>query len=225
MNVAISRAQDAFLVFGNMNLFNPVGKNPSAILGRHLFRDERNELKGIPLQWLVPAYNPYFTEQISDLEGHRKTLRSAFESARQRLIIVSPYLTKDAIGQDQVPTLIHDACSRGVSVVVISSRELCSAEPKRAEAFDECVRLLEEAGAKFRNTQVRSVHGKMLLVDDAWLAVGSFNWLSSVRQPSSVYSYYESSIRYDGKSASAMIQDSMRDLRHLLGARPSQGSV
>lgn len=225
LNVAISRAQDAFLVFGNMNLFNPVGTTPSAILGRHLFKDERNELKGIPLQWLVPAYNPYFTEQISDLEGHRQTLRSAFESARERLIIVSPYLTKDAIRQDQVPTLIREACTRGVSVVVISSRELCSAEPTKAQAFEECVRLLEEAGAKFRNTQVRSVHSKMLLVDDAWLAVGSFNWLSSVRQSSSVYSYYESSIRYDGQSASAMIQDSMKDLRHLLGAKPSQVSV
>ncbi|EUB84520.1 Phospholipase D-like domain containing protein [Pseudomonas sp. GM30] len=217
LNVAISRAQDAFLVFGNMNLFNPVGKNPSAILGKHLFKDERNELKGIPLQWLVPAYDPHFTEQISDLEGHRKTLRSAFQTARERLIVVSPYLTKDAIKQDDVLTLIREACARGVSVVVISSRELCSADQKKKDVFDECVRLFKEAGAKFCNTKVRSVHAKLLLVDDAWLAVGSFNWLSSVRQPLSDYSFYESSIRYDGESASVMIQNSMKDLRQLLG--------
>ncbi len=225
LNVAISRAQDAFLVFGNMNLFNPVGKNPSAILGRHLFRDERNELKGIPLEWLVPAYNPYFTEQISDLDGHRKTLRSAFKNAQHRLIIVSPYLTRDAIEQDDIQALIQEACTRGVSVVVISSLELCRVDPKKVATFNECVRLLEQAGAKFRNTQVRSVHAKMLLVDDAWLAVGSFNWLSSVRRPSSSYSYYESSIRYDGEAASVMIQDSMKDLRVLLGGKPTQATV
>lgn len=219
LNVAISRAQDAFLVFGNMNLFNPIGNTPSAILGKHLFREERHELKGVPLQWLVPAYNPDFTEQISDLEGHRTTLRSAFESAQRQLIVVSPYLSKDAIQQDNVLALIREARLRGVKVVVISSEALCAGEQQKVESFKACVEELERAGAIFRNTKVRSVHGKMLLVDESWLVVGSFNWLSSVRRASSDYRYYESSIRYDGEFASTMIQSSIKDLRLLLGAK------
>jgi len=47
LNVAISRAQDAFLVFGNTHLFQPVGQYPCAVIGRMLFGDGGNEISGV----------------------------------------------------------------------------------------------------------------------------------------------------------------------------------
>ena len=45
LNVAVSRAKDSFLVFGNMNNFDPkASSKPSGILADFLFRDEANEI-------------------------------------------------------------------------------------------------------------------------------------------------------------------------------------
>ena len=45
LNVAVSRAQDSFLVFGNMNNFDQeASSKPSGILASFLFRDEGNEI-------------------------------------------------------------------------------------------------------------------------------------------------------------------------------------
>ena len=45
LNVAVSRAQDSFLVFGNINNFDQeASSKPSGILASFLFRDEANEI-------------------------------------------------------------------------------------------------------------------------------------------------------------------------------------
>jgi hypothetical protein len=67
-----------------------------------------------------------------------------------------------------------------------------------------------------RLVQSQGVHSKMVLVDNAWLVVGSFNWLSAVRDPNHPLCRYESSMRYDGNEAFQMISRSLRDLRELL---------
>lgn len=47
MNVAVSRAKDSFLVFGNVTLFNPQkGGYPSGILAKYLFQHADNDLTG-----------------------------------------------------------------------------------------------------------------------------------------------------------------------------------
>jgi superfamily I DNA and/or RNA helicase len=44
LNVAVSRAKDSFLVFGDMRIFNPKDSNYSSLLARHLFRRPENSL-------------------------------------------------------------------------------------------------------------------------------------------------------------------------------------
>lgn len=47
MNVAVSRAKDSFLVFGNVALFNPQrGGSPSGMLAKYLFQQADNDLAG-----------------------------------------------------------------------------------------------------------------------------------------------------------------------------------
>ncbi|AQT86384.1 hypothetical protein B1222_21400 [Paenibacillus larvae subsp. pulvifaciens] len=44
LNVAVSRAKDSFLVFGNMRIFDPAGQKPSGILAKFLFEKSENQL-------------------------------------------------------------------------------------------------------------------------------------------------------------------------------------
>ena len=46
LNVAVSRAQYHFLVFGNMNIFHPERNTPVGNLAKWLFDDPANEVSG-----------------------------------------------------------------------------------------------------------------------------------------------------------------------------------
>lgn len=215
LNVVISRAQDAFLVFGNMHLFQPVGQHPCAVIGRMLFGDGGNEISGVDPVLLVPGQDMGPGRLIANLEDHRSVLRDALETAQRHVVIVSPFLTEAVIAADDVEAEIHAAARRGVQVRIVSDPQL----NKDQAAFERCVRLLENAGAQVRRATTQGVHSKMLLVDRSWLVIGSFNWLSAVRHSESQWARYESSLRYDGNEAFEMISKSLRDLAEIVGQR------
>lgn len=219
LNVAISRAQDAFLVFGNMHLFQPVGQHPCAVIGRMLFGDGGNEISGVDPVLLVPGQDMGPGSLIANLEDHRSVLRDALETAQRHVVIVSPFLTEAVIASDGVEAEIQAAVRRGIQVRIVSDPQL----NKDQTAFERCVRRLENAGAQVRRATTQGVHSKMLLVDRSWLVVGSFNWLSAVRQPESQWARYESSLRYDGNEAFEMISRSLRDLAEVAGVQRAAG--
>jgi HKD family nuclease len=220
LNVAISRAQDAFLVFGNMHLFQPVGQHPCAIIGRMLFGDGGNEISGVDPVLLVPGQDMGPGRLIANLEDHRSVLRDALETAQRHVVIVSPFLTKAAIDTDNIEAGIRAAVGRSVQIRIVSDPQLSD---NRA-AFEHCVRRLENAGARVRRATTQGVHSKMLLVDRSWLVVGSFNWLSAVRQPGRQWApRYESSLRYDGNEAFEMISRSLQDLAEIVGVERAAG--
>lgn len=218
LNVAISRAQDAFLVFGNMHLFQPIGEHPSAIVGKSLFNGGGNEISDVPVELLVPGFDMAPAALIRDLDAHRSVLAEAFEAARNRLVIVSPFLSSAAIGADRVLEKVSKAVGRGVSVTVVSDPML----NQRAKAeYAQCIERLKAAGAKVRVAQSQGVHSKLVLVDYAWLVIGSFNWLSAVRNDKSDFFRYESSLRYDGSEAFEMIGRTLRDLKEIVNSPAS----
>ena len=219
LNVAISRAQDAFLVFGNMDLFRPAGAHPAAIVGRALFRDGGdNELRDLPPSVLVPVIDLQETRLIKELEAHRQVLAEAFETARFRLVLVSPFVRRAAIDADRLLDRIRDACQRNVRVKIVSDQKL---NERQHATFADGVAALRLAGADVQIAQSRGVHSKLILVDHSWLVVGSFNWLSAQRHEADPYARYETSIRYDGAKAFEMIGASLSDLSDLInGGRP-----
>jgi len=216
LNVAISRAQDAFLVFGNMDLFRPRGTHPAAIVGRSLFlHGGDNELKDLPTSVLVPVIDLNETRLIHELKAHRQVLAEAFETARVRLVVVSPFLSKAAIEADGLLERVRNARHRNVRVKVVSDQAL---NDSRSTTFSECVAALKQAGAEVQTAQSRGVHSKLILVDHSWLVVGSFNWLSAQREEGGPYMRYETSIRYDGPEAFQMISTSLSDLSDVIRA-------
>lgn len=221
LNVAVSRARDAFLVFGNMDLFRPIGKHPAAIVGRHLFHTGDNELTDVPVELIVPTINLEHTELIHELEAHREVLRRAFAEARFRLVIVSPYISSWALEADRILEQVRAARKlrpdgSTLRIDVVSDRTL---NEGRAADYKECLSLLRQAGAQVFSELRSGVHSKLLLVDSTWLVVGSFNWLSAVRDPSHRYARHDSSMRYDGPRAVELITTSLHDLKELI-SRP-----
>jgi hypothetical protein len=207
LNVAVSRAKDSFLVFGAMGLFRSDGRpRPSSVLARRLFATPDNEITDIePLAALSRRPHALF-ERIDSLDGHRRVLREALETATRRVLIISPFLSHRAIEDDALLPLIRAAARRGVDVIVAFDVQLNQDLQGQMKApARQAIDHLTQAGATA--TAVRAMHAKTLAVDDGWLVEGSFNWLSAVRGRTSDWRRKEASLLYRGQQAEEMIRD------------------
>ncbi len=207
LNVAVSRAQDSFLVFGAMGHFRPDGTGkPSSVLARLLYADPENEITDIePLGSLI-GRGLGATDRIDTLAGHRDILRQALETAEKRLLIVSPFLSRRAIDADGLAPLVAAATKRGVTVRVITDSQLNldrhgGTRPAAREAMD----LMAASGADVR--AVVGIHAKTLAVDHDWLVEGSFNWLSASRDRDSDWQRSEASLVCRGIKAENMVRE------------------
>jgi AAA domain len=178
LNVAVSRAEDAFVVIGDMGLFDEAGgQKPSSVLARHLFADPGNELSGVLPALAVTI--PNLVERIDGTEKHRALLVEAFEKSARRLLISSPFLSQSAIEADEVVTLIRAAKKRTVEIDIYTGLK---ASGDRDGAFlESAISVLIDAGARVWRTN--RLHAKTLTFDQVVAVEGSFNWLSAPRNP------------------------------------------
>ena len=209
LNVAVSRAEDSFLVFGHMRLFGSrVPDRASRLLGTFLFKPE-NEITDI--QPVVPIESPPPASQlIRHLDGHRALLRDALDNATRRVTIVSPFLAEKAMAADEVEDRVRRATDRGVSVAVFTDPKQTSS----SKQFEKCLAALRRAGAAIFLADKEGVHSKLLWSDDRLLAIGSFNWLSA-RRDDHPFRRYEASAVYHGEDAGTLIRQVEKDLRKL----------
>lgn len=208
LNVAVSRAKDSFLVFGDMSLYDADNALPSGVLAKH-FRGENGGEIEIDAEWLRRPDLEEGAERveiISELDGHRVALRDAFARAKSSLTIISPWITRDAVEADGILGLCEAAKARGVAVEIHTSADF-NAE-RGTEAFDAIKAQLEAAGAVVR--EARNLHTKAIFIDDREMIVGSFNWLSSRRSGRLVYR--EKSVRH---VSPAIAQERQRELEAL----------
>ncbi|NNM65012.1 MAG: hypothetical protein HKL99_10440 [Burkholderiales bacterium] len=206
LNVAVSRARDSFLVFGDIGIFRPTAQTASGLLARHLMKDRGNE---IVLSYtdvrredlLEPNSEPTY---LYDLVDHQKALTDCIDRAQGALTIVSPWVTMPAITTDALPEKMRAAADRGVDIVVYADdRSLRTDAEHPRKRVDDALSQLREAGVKvIRVTD--PLHAKMLLVDDAQFVEGSFNWLSASRDDQ--YAKFESSVSYAGPRVAAHIE-------------------
>jgi hypothetical protein len=201
LNVAVSRAQDAFVVIGDMALFDAhpsAGFTPTAVLARHLHRYGDSELRDV-ISGLVAAHPDAHFDRIDGLPAHRAILAEAFRSAQRRILLASPYLAVSAIYADRVLPMVSNAVKRGVDIIVYTGLTVSSdLEGKRAKALQ---RQLAAAGAQVHVTT--RVHAKTLVVDDILAVEGSFNWFSASRDPR--WAHKDSSVALRGSNAAAIV--------------------
>ena len=213
LNVAVSRAKDSFLAFGDMGIFRPSAQSASGLLARHLSRDRSQEIvlsyAGVRRDDLIsPGDEPVVLYNLVD---HQLALAQALADARHSLTIVSPWVSMQAITSDALPEKTRAAVDRGVQVVVFTDEASLRGDAKDPKKLPyEALAQLGAAGAKVLRVQ-EPLHAKMLLVDDALFVEGSFNWLSASRDDQ--YAKFESSVSYAGPRVAEHIEKA----RSLLG--------
>ena len=231
LNVAVSRAKSSFLVFGNLNAINATKHNPLGRLKQWLQEDEDCELSNKIVFENTNTENGVI--RLSNLKTHIGTLNRAFEIAKSELIIVSPFISSNAIecntinyfdgGNTQILNSIeihsvkeqlHATVNKGVKVLIItdSTLDICNNQLKTTAQKGR--ELIKESGATLK--LVDGIHSKTIIIDNEIIIDGSFNWFSALRNQESKYFREESSIVVKGEPAKAMIKKAKAYLEHVI---------
>jgi len=192
LNVAVSRAKDSFLVFGDMDVFGQSSNSPSGKLARFISKNDLS-IDGLP-ESVIRAMSVEQVESsniLVDFTQHDNFAIHSFQQARERIIIVSPWVTEPGFKQSGYLKSLVSALSRGIDIRVYF-------DPRKTFGSNDDVknkttkRAINESKIKF--IPIKSIHSKTIIVDDNIMTQGSFNWLSSVRNENSDYKYIETSI-------------------------------
>lgn len=208
LNVGISRAQDSFLVFGDLEILSPSLGNPRGVLARSLFRGPGEPVAGLPF---LPREdlcgNREELDVARDLETHRAWLAQAFSDARQRLILVSPSVSARAIEADGLVEKIQAAIERGVVVEVYVDRNI-GLPQARAQERDGLALLEASPATVYR---LENLHTMALCVDERYYIQGTFGWLSS--NPEALVAN-EVSFRYEGERVARHVRELVSSLEN-----------
>jgi hypothetical protein len=109
---------------------------------------------------------------------HPGYLQDALNKSERRLIVVSPWL-RAAVMDRAFMTKLENLLHRGVEVYI--GWGISSSEQEEPNADRSVLRRLEELGSRYRSLNVcrlGNTHAKVLITDDRYVIVTSFNWLS-----------------------------------------------
>lgn len=204
LNVAVSRAKDAFLVFGDMDsLASAPPGSPRSALANFLSRESAAEIVfDVPPRTDL-SRGLLALESLRDAGEHDAFLLREFANARRRLCVVSPWINLTTMKQVGFTEAIIAARARGVEVEIYADPYLTRDRNKTGQdIFAGASEVATGFGAKLH--AVQQLHSKLVWVDDAVLAVGSFNWFSAHR--TGEFARHETSIVYRGKHLGPEIQ-------------------
>ncbi|UHM91689.1 AAA domain-containing protein [Rahnella victoriana] len=209
LNVAVSRAKDSFLVFGDMDLFEiQPGSSPRGLLAKYLFASTSNALQ---FEFQERKDLSAAQTQISTLHGveqHDAFLNQAFGTIGKNITIVSPWLTWQKLEQTGFLASMIQASSRGIDITVVTDRNFNTEHTnyekrkEKQQCLNDAVDKLTEMGITTK--LVNRVHSKIVIGDEGLLCVGSFNWFSAARE--NKYQRYDTSMVYRGAGLKGEIQ-------------------
>lgn len=209
LNVAVSRAKDSFLVFGDMDLFEIQPSSlPRGLLAKYLFASDSNAL-----QFEFQQRKDLSTVQtqiyaLHGVEQHDTFLNQTFGTIGKSITIVSPWLTWQKLEQTGFLTSMIQARSRGIDITVVTDRNFNTEHTdyeKRKEKQQHLHIAIEKLnGMGIATKLVNRVHSKIIIGDEELLCVGSFNWFSATREDK--YQRYDTSIVYRGESLKGEIK-------------------
>ena len=211
LNVAVSRAKDSFLVFGDMDCFSAARhSSPRGLLGRRLFADTANMLpfEQAPRRDLMGQKG---VQHLHDAEEHDAFLRDVLKQSRHEVHVVSPLVTRRAVQGFGLIPAIEAAGARGVRITVYTDEGFNAGRAGRgrgeADDFAAAIAALRAAGAD--TIVLDRVHSKIVMADNDLYCVGSFNWLGAARRGAS-YVRHETSMVYRGPAVAGEIE-AMKD--------------
>lgn len=228
LNVAVSRAMNTFLVFGDIDVMAAARPgSPRDLLYRLLKEDSSNALPFAQAQRRDLVDAGAQLRQLQDAKEHDVFLAATLERTQERLDIVSPWISLSCIQNIGLLARISDAVERnGVAVSVYVDRRL-NLESEKYDAaairahFSNVEKALNHVGARL--IPLEQIHSKIVIADNETYCVGSFNWLSASRSGEFVRA--ETSLVYRGNGLEQEIaatrtrldrlaQDAAARLRH-----------
>lgn len=204
LNVAVSRAKDNFLVFGDMDLFSLASSSsPRGLLGTFLFAKSENalEFEIQPREDLEKRAAE--VRMLRDADDHDIFLRDVLTTARKTVEIVSPWTIKGTMEKNGFLSLLKEAASRGVKIDVYADPVLnAKISDDGVSQFAEAEAVLTEIGVSFH--AIRQLHSKIVTADEDVFCIGSYNWLSADRVGK--YARHETSLVYSGDQMATEIE-------------------
>lgn len=117
---------------------------------------------------------------------HPPLLRRALTEAQDRLLIISPWISR-AVVDDEFVGLLQLACKRHVQIHIGFGIGGDGPQQRPPDPHPEGrLRGLAKAYDNFTLTELGNTHAKILIFDDVW-ATTSFNWLSFRGDPDRTY--------------------------------------
>jgi len=153
--------------------------------------------------------------RVASLHDHRALLKDVFRTARERVLIVSPFVSKSALQADGIPARVQLATKRGVLVAVYTDNDLNRVDGELKRSANDGIAELLRSGATV--TVLDGIHNKTLIRDNDLITEGSFNWLSAVRTAGGKHQREERTIVVEGNEARQMIEDELKGLRSKRG--------
>lgn len=176
LNVAVSRAKDSFIAFGNHDLFNTGSSNASARLYERLTSEIPLPMSDRIHQMIDESFDAGYqanTRMILTLVDHDKFLEDVLNRANGSIIIISPWVSGYVL--KKYAEMMKEALARGVAITVYTDQQ------KNSEKQD-VISDYQQLGVKIR--LAKNLHSKNIIVDDKAVTFGSFNWLSAQRKDS-----------------------------------------
>jgi hypothetical protein len=209
LNVAVSRAKDSFLVFGDMDVFETAAPGkPRRVLAGFLFAADGNALQfdtGARTDLSAGADGVTY---LRDAHEHDAFLLDVLATARREVRIMTPWIRPDRIRTPVIWNALRDAIARGVAVHVYTDEEFNVAAPSRDAAArnrDALHALLDALGRDgLHAATVHKVHSKIVTADQSVYCVGSFNWFSASRDDA--FARHETSLVYRGSALRSEIE-------------------
>lgn len=114
--------------------------------------------------------------RILNTYDHRPLLIQALKEANNQVIIVSPWIKRSGVN-NEVILLIEKALQRKVQVIIgygISEEQ--DSDPKIVKRLENIQK--KEFGKYLTMVSLNNTHEKVLICDNDFLVITSFNWLS-----------------------------------------------
>jgi len=200
LNVAVSRAKDSFIVFGDMDVISGAsyGK-PRNILAQYLFKSASNELI-FALNERPDLLDICTTPRlINNAVEHDRYLKKLLDESVEQISLVSPWVLLSKLKETGIYEKMVAAVNRGVEVHLYSDKHfntktMNQPNGEKDRIFKECCNQLESVGVSV--FVVNGVHSKLIMSDNKYLIVGSYNWGSAARIGK--YANMETSMVYAG---------------------------
>jgi hypothetical protein len=136
---------------------------------------------------LEDELNAYSVRSVPVYE-HRAYLKQAFTEARERIILISPWIRFEVVDEPFIRQL-RDVLERGVELWIGYGINKESGNPKKPDrhkdkyaldqaALEQLRALAAEFPHLFRLHRLGNTHAKVLICDAQFAIVTSFNWLS-----------------------------------------------